>query len=332
VAVTPVQLVSMVSTIANGGVYLPPHVVLTTQDKFGRVAGQAGTQLVPAPFHAGEELPNPLPPGSHRVISTLTAAEMRKMMEGVVLYGTGKQAQLNGYSSGGKTGTAQKIDPATHTYSKTMHYASFAGIAPVNNPVIAVAVVLDNPKGGGVSYYGGAASAPVFTQVAQDTLEYLGVPHDIEVHAARPAAKDLTAKDVEPEQERTGDASALVAALNDLPADDPLREAINGAREQGNPAVVRVAVNTRDTGKKPVAAPVPVQPKQPEVVSVSVPVAGATVKVPSLVGMPVRKVVEQAALAGLNLQVEGRGLVRTQEPAAGSVVAAGSQLVVHCAR
>ncbi len=332
VAVTPVQLVSMVSTIANGGVYLPPHVVLTTQDKYGHVAGQAGTQLVPEPFHAGEELPNPLPAGARRVISTMTAAQMRKMMEGVVLYGTGKQAQLNGYSSGGKTGTAQKIDPATHTYSKTMHYASFAGIAPVNNPVIAVAVVLDDPKGGGVSYYGGAASAPVFTQVAQETLEYLNVPHDIEVHAARPPAKDLTAKDVEPEQERSGDASELVAALNDLPADDPLREAVNGAREQGNPAVVRVAVNTRDAGKKAATAPVSAPAKQPEIVAVSLPVAGATVKVPSLIGMPVRTVVEQAARAGLNLQVEGRGLVRTQTPVAGSVVAAGSQVVVHCAR
>ena len=110
---------------------------------------------------------------------------MRKMMEGVVLYGTGKPAQLNGYSSGGKTGTAQKIDPATHLYSKTMHIASFAGIAPVNNPAIAVAVVIDNPKVG--SYYGTAVSAPVFAEVAQQVLEYLGVPHDVDVqHRAPP--------------------------------------------------------------------------------------------------------------------------------------------------
>ena len=80
VAVTPVQLVSMVSTIANGGVYMPPHVVLTTQDKFGHVAGTQSTQLVAYPFHAGEDVPNPLPAGSRRVISTMTAAQMRKMM------------------------------------------------------------------------------------------------------------------------------------------------------------------------------------------------------------------------------------------------------------
>ena len=109
------------------------------------------------------------------------------MMEGVVLFGTGKPAQLNGYSSGGKTGTAQKIDPATHTYSKTMHIASFAGFAPVNNPVISIAVVIDSPHG---DYYGTAVSAPVFAEVAQQVLEYLGVPHDIELQPVKNPSKN----------------------------------------------------------------------------------------------------------------------------------------------
>ncbi len=340
VAVTPVQLVSMVSTIANGGVYLPPHVVLNTQDpnsqNSGHAAGQQNTQLVALPFHAGEELPNPLPQGAHRVISTMSAAEMRKMMEGVVLYGTGKQAQLNGYSSGGKTGTAQKIDPATHTYSKTMHIASFAGIAPVNSPVIAVAVVLDNPKGGGISYYGGAASAPVFAQVAQDTLEYLGVPHDIEVRPNHAPAKNLTAHDAEPEQEHTGDVNALLSAVNDLPADDPLRQAVSNARtpattKDSDKKTASIVVSTKTKSAEPQPATNANPSPTPTVVAVSLP-AGKTIKVPSLIGMPVRQVVEQVATAGLNLQVEGRGLVRSQEPAAGSQVQPGAQIVVHCAR
>ena len=340
VGVTPLQLVSMVSTIANGGVYLPPHIVLTEQNKDGHIAGQGSTQLVAQPFHAGEDLPSTLPAGAHRVITTMTAAQMRKMMEGVVLYGTGKGAQLNGYSSGGKTGTAQKIDPATHTYSKTMHIASFAGITPVNSPVIAVAVVLDNPKGGGVSYYGGAASAPVFTQVAQETLEYLGVPHDIDVHP-QAASKNLTAKDVEPEHEETGDASALIAAMNDLPPDDPLRESISNARASVADSKAQAKGAAKDSGKKAqdTAAAVDhhesAQPKdsaQPQVVAVSLPVPGNAVKVPSLIGMPIRQVVQQAAMAGLSLQVTGRGLVRSQEPAAGTPVAPGSQITVHCER
>ena len=185
IAVTPLQLVAMVSTIANGGVYLPPHVLLPDQSGSTNPNQKPAPpqvaqvpQLTAAPVKLGEELPDPLPSGAHRVISTLAAAQMRKMMEGVVLFGTGKQAQLNGYSSGGKTGTAQKIDPATHTYSKTMHIGSFAGFAPVNSPVIAVAVVLDSPKG---AYYGADVSAPVFADVAQQVLEYLGVPHDIDL-------------------------------------------------------------------------------------------------------------------------------------------------------
>ena len=116
------------------------------------------------------------------MISELTAAEMRKMMEGVVLYGTGRQAQLNGYSSGGKTerrseGRSGKF---VSRPSKSMHIASFAGIAPVNNPEIAVAVIMDSPQG---DQHGAIVSAPVFTEVAQQVLEYLGVPHDIEVAA-----------------------------------------------------------------------------------------------------------------------------------------------------
>jgi cell division protein FtsI (penicillin-binding protein 3) len=208
--------------------------------------------------------------------------------------------------------------------------------------VIAVAVVLDNPKGGGISYYGGAASAPVFTQVAQDTLEYLGVAHDVEVHAARTPAKNLTAQDAEPEQEHTGDVNALLSAVNDLPPDDPLREAVSNARTpKSESTVVKVAVNTSakeqakkaekaaDSAKSAASKPNPAP--APEIVAVSLPV-GNTVKVPSLIGMPVRQVVEQVAIAGLNLQVEGRGLVRAQEPAAGTPVQPGSQVTVHCAR
>ena len=67
-----------------------------------------------------------------------------------------------------------------------MHIASFAGFAPVNNPVIAVAVVIDSPKG---DYYGTAVSAPVFAEVAQQVLEYLGVPHDIDLQPATTASK-----------------------------------------------------------------------------------------------------------------------------------------------
>ena len=83
---TPVQLVSMVSTIANGGTYLPPHMLMNTADS-------TNDNLRPQPFHPDGELPKTLPEGSHRVISPLASAQMRKMMEGIVLYGTGRNAR-----------------------------------------------------------------------------------------------------------------------------------------------------------------------------------------------------------------------------------------------
>ena len=289
----------------------------------------AATPLAPSPFKPGGELPNPLPAGAHRVLSTLTAAQMRKMMEGVVLYGTGKQAQLNGYSSGGKTGTAQKIDPATHLYSKTMHIASFAGIAPVNNPVIAVAVVIDDPR---AAYYGTAVSAPVFAEVAQQVLEYLGVPHDIDAAPALAPIQGRIAGSRRRHPEQTGDINALYAAANDLPSDDPLR-APQVSRLAAAP--VRCCVIARPAQPHPGAAAnaeslLPRRRRRPRQLPLST--TGKTLRVPSLIGLPVRKVIEQAAAAGLEVQITGSGTVREQAPAPGAMVAPGTQIVVRCGR
>ena len=104
------------------------------------------------------------------------------MMQGVVLDGTGRKAILEGYTSAGKTGTAQKVDPATGAYSKTKYVGSFAGFSPVNDPQIAVAVILDSAVG---LHQGGQVSAPVFHRIAQQVLEYLHVPHDVQLPPSR---------------------------------------------------------------------------------------------------------------------------------------------------
>jgi len=329
VGVTPLQLVSMVSAIANGGVYLPPRVLMP-----GQVDGTANSQTsaAPQPFKAGGELPNPLPPGAHRVISTMTSAEMRKMMEGVVLFGTGTKAQLNGYSSGGKTGTAQKIDPATHLYSKTMHIASFVGIAPVNNPVIAVAVVMDNPKGG--AYHGADVSAPVFAEVAQQVLEYLTVPHDIDLRRPRSTKSNLPLTE-DDAHEQDADISALYAAANDLPSDDPLHgdssqpaAATQSATPVPSPTSAQPA-NAAESGATSTPQPQTAPPPTNATVLVS---SEKSLRVPSLLGLPVRKVIEQAAAAGLEVEIAGSGTVREQAPAPGTMVAPGTKIVVRCGR
>jgi cell division protein FtsI (penicillin-binding protein 3) len=270
----------------------------------------------------------------------MTAAQMRKMMEGVVLFGTGKAAQLNGYSSGGKTGTAQKIDPATHTYSKTKHVASFAGFAPVNDPVIAVAVVMDEPHG---DYYGAAVSAPVFAEVAQQVLEYLGVPHDVDLRPAKLGPKEKPIVEDEADSQ-SQDIKALYDAANDLPADDP--------QSANAPPAPVVAQNSNASDNKPTdASAKPAQPAQQQSKATSTPalaqlaqnvpppmvksvtVSEATqLRVPSLVGLSVRDVIVQAASAGLDVDVTGSGTVREQAPAAGTMVAEGTKIVVKCSR
>ena len=350
VAVTPLQLVSMVSTIADGGTYLPPHILMpdqltSTSTNLNQKADapQAGSSPAPTVVEAAEtsgtvlssDLPDPLPPGSHRVISTLAAAEMRKMMEGVVLFGTGKPAQLNGYSSGGKTGTAQKIDPATHTYSKTMHIASFAGFAPVNNPVISIAVVIDSPHG---DYYGTAVSAPVFAEVAQQVLEYLGVPHDIGLKPTTPSVKNETPAKEDDASSDSDDINALYSAVNDLPNDDPLRNPPAPSTPAVAPAPASQAAststsaNTKSAGH-PSAPATATATTSASPSSSSVVIAdGATIHVPSLIGLTVRQVIEQAGSAGLEVDIVGNGAAREQVPAPGAMVRPGTKIIVRCAR
>jgi cell division protein FtsI (penicillin-binding protein 3) len=346
-AVTPIQLVSMVSTIANGGVYLPPHVLMPEpSSSTAPNQNAAAPQVAAAPVKPGEELSDPLPSGAHRVISTMAAAQMRKMMEGVVLFGTGKTAQLDGYSSGGKTGTAQKIDPATHRYNGSLHIASFAGFAPVNNPVIAVSIILDSPKG---AYYGAEVSAPVFTEVAQQVLEYLGVPHDIDLRAKTAAMTTASKKDP-PVKEDDAPAQgeniqALYDAANDLPSDDPLRAA-PPAQPTTNPQPAPSAVQTassptrQNSGSQTGNSPSPpgehsAQPAQPttQPPANTVVIADAgQLRVPSLLGLSVRQVIEEAGSAGLEVEIVGSGTAREQAPAAGVMTSPGTKIVVRCAR
>lgn len=331
---------------------MPPHILLQSTDEM-----KGDPRLTPVAFRPENELPATLPDGAHRVISEMTSAKMRKMMQGIVVEGTGKRAQLNGYSSAGKTGTAQKIDPATHTYSHTKLVASFAGFAPVSNPAISIAVVIDTPTVG--TRYGAETSAPVFAEVAQQVLEYLGVPHDQPLKTK--TEMQVAQKDIVEEgpSESTADLTAMFDDVNSLPADDPLRTAQNvgtpledksdkaGAAEkvagktqsgadllpskvvaafQANTASVstQTSSNVSPPKSEPVAG---VKEKGAVVVS-----AGLRVPVPSFEGAALRSVVEKADAVGLRVQAVGSGLAREQVPAAGTMVPAGTEVVVRFTR
>jgi cell division protein FtsI (penicillin-binding protein 3) len=200
IGVTPIQLITAVSAIANGGSLYRPHIVreISRGDK------------VPA----GRDMPRPTE--AKRVIRPETAATLRRLMEGVVLHGTGPLARLDGWTAGGKTGTAQKIDPATGRYSRTQLIASFTGFAPVSSPAIAILVSLDSPVG---QREGGEVAAPVFKRIAEQVLSYLDVPRDVPLnarlieaaykrHAADSAAlEDFTPTDFLEQPEQRGAAS-----------------------------------------------------------------------------------------------------------------------------
>ena len=152
---TTTQLAQAASVVANGGMLVKPRIIL-----------KASRDGIP-----DEQFEKVEPP--KRAIKPETAITMRRMMEHVVLTGTGQKAMLDGYTTGGKTGSAQIFDTAAHVYTHKYN-ASFMGFAPVNNPAIVVVVTLN-----GASQYGGAVAAPVFREVAGATLRYLDVPRDL---------------------------------------------------------------------------------------------------------------------------------------------------------
>jgi cell division protein FtsI (penicillin-binding protein 3) len=161
VGVTPLQMITAVSAIANGGLLLKPHVVQEMR---------RGEQILPLDGPSAPEDPR-------RIVQPQTAATLRRLMEGVILHGTGKNARLDGWTAAGKTGTAQKIDPNTKRYSPTNVIASFSGFAPINNPAVTILVSLDSPAGW--PHGGGDVAAPVFKRIAEQVLPYLNVPRDV---------------------------------------------------------------------------------------------------------------------------------------------------------
>ncbi len=203
VSVTTVQLAQAASVIANGGLLVRPRLVL-----------KKGDQVVP-----------PVP--AVRVIRADNAITMRQMMEGVVLRGTGGGARLKGYTVGGKTGSAQIFDTATHRYTHTYN-GSFMGFAPLTNPAVVIVVTLNGTHGTGG--FGGLAAAPVFQFVATEALRVLDVPKDLpeddpQTMVARNSneAEDLADAGLE-----TGDGPNILEEEDDVDPSAPVQVAVTG--------------------------------------------------------------------------------------------------------
>ncbi len=152
---SPVQLAAAIATIANGGVRMMPMLVDAVLDRDGQVETRREPRI------------------DRRVLSEETAWITARMMETVTGEGgTGTRARVEGYRVAGKTGTAQKVENGV--YNATKRIGSFVGFIPADNPVLAIAVVVDTPTVG--SRYGGIVAAPAFSSIAAFSMRYLGVP------------------------------------------------------------------------------------------------------------------------------------------------------------
>ena len=326
IGISPIQLAGLVSTFADDGVWIAPRIVA------GTVPPHGGLQRVA--FHPGP---------SHRVISPFTAAEMRSMMQKVVLVGTGRKANLQGYSAAGKTGTAQKVDPATGAYSRSKYVGSFAGFAPVNNPQIVVAVILDSAVG---LHQGGQVSAPVFRRIAQQVLEYLHVPHDLPLAPQRQlllAQSKIQEKDLADDSPDHPGEPLEVAGPADSAAQKSVivAQAPTPANAGTGTDVVQAAMRERVTNPSAavlqnqaqagtISSPSPESDaKLPSTGTVVLSVEQGGIEVPSFIGKTVRRTIEAAQDAGLELEVVGSGVARQQTPEPGAHVPTGSRVTVQ---
>jgi cell division protein FtsI/penicillin-binding protein 2 len=209
--VTALQTAAAFATIANDGVRVKPHIIKEIRSSSSDEKNVQATEV--------ERVP---------VVKAETARSLRRMLREVVLKGTGKRAQLNGYTSAGKTGTAWKYDAKLKKVSASKYVSSFVGFAPADNPSVVIAVVLDEPQGGARD--GGQVSAPIFREIAESVLPELNVVPDATIQQ-----QDLTAENIPEETEMQ-----LPSAMNKTgeKTDKKIDEKGVGKNEKGDKTAV----------------------------------------------------------------------------------------------
>lgn len=280
---TPVQLIASISAIANGGYTVVPHVVKAVTDADGNTVEVKQTGKV------------------HRIISEMTAKELRTALEEVVSKGTGKQAYVPGYRLAGKTGTSNKVVDGRLAEGK--YLAWFIGFAPANDPKIALLVMIDEPKG---AYYGGQIAAPVFQAIMRDVLRYLEVPPQEEPAGTDPAelvvVPDLVGSEVTSAQVELR--KVELVGMKEGPGMRVTRQfPVAGAKVLKGTTVILYTEEDVTPGEGEVA-------------------------VPSLIGMGLTQARERLMEAGLVLSAQGSGFAVNQDPPAGTIVPLGTTVKV----
>ncbi|HZN02290.1 MAG TPA: penicillin-binding transpeptidase domain-containing protein [Candidatus Polarisedimenticolia bacterium] len=301
IGVTPIQLAAALGALANDGMYNPPHLI----EAFVAADGSRTEPERDGDFEA------------RRAVSAKTARTLRDMLQSVTIDGTGQAAQVVGYTTGGKTGTAQKIDPATRRYARGKYAAWFGGFVPAERPALVLVVMVDEPKG--IHQHGGDVSAPVFSRVAEPVLRYLGVLPDREdplvidaplVAAARPAAPAVQPASLRTSSRKEGSA---VPASRTAPAGAAPSDARSFGRK-----ILDAATRTIPVAGGTVQAGFIGSPAGAD--------EGREVVMPDLTGMSLKQATEALGRVGLNCSSRLTGpRVSRQEPVAGLAIRPGAR-------
>lgn len=281
VAVTPIQMITAFSAVVNGGRLMKPYIVSAVLDENGQAIQKTAARVVS----------NPIKPE--------TSAVMRELLEQVVRDGGGRNAYIEGYRVGGKTGTAQVyIDGKV---SSTVHIGSFIGFAPADNPRFAVLVTVDAAD---VPVdYGGTTAAPFARQIIQDTLQYLGYQKAGAAEQKMVETPELTGLSLE-------EAARILRAA-------PLKWETDGVSDtvtaQMPPAGTLLAA-----GSQVMLYTAPQQAITPEIMTA----------VPDVRGMSVVEASRALRARGLEMKLEGTGIAAKQSPAGGAYAVQGSEVTV----
>lgn len=289
VSVTQLQLALAYAAIANGGVLMEPMLVREMRDAEGRVLHRYG------------------PRASRRVFSEATTATLREMLTAVVDSGTATATRVPGLALAGKTGTAQKFDPAIRGYAPGKYLSSFVGFAPASAPTLVGIVVIDEPRTG--HYYGGEIAAPVFREVMLDLRRLPDSPFgsgSTEVAAKPPAPASVVVPDLR--------------LLPQLAAERRLVQHGLRARFEGR--------GSRALAQSPVAGQAAERGAR-----VTVWLAareGSAGLLPDVVGLPLREALRRLTPWQVRTRITGSGIVVRQTPAAGTPLAPGSECRLWC--
>ncbi len=277
-SVTPLQLAAAYAAVANGGILMRPYLVQAELDAQGRVAKRFEPRAL------------------RRVLSGSTAATLRGMLQAVVDSGTATKAGLPWAAVGGKTGTAQKYDPALRTYSRSKYVSSFVGIVPAAEPKLVCLVLVDEPARG---HYGGEVAAPIFRHILEDVRR---IPDG-------PLSPRLSRVRLKPA--RFAPPPSALPDVRLLPAEVARRRLADlgfRVRERGR--------GTRVVDQEPAAGRPLGRGEWGDIVLEP----STTGSLPSVVGLTVREALARLSRVGVRPEIVGTGIVVAQSPPAGSLL------------